>query len=269
MIYFTADLHLGNDGIIDVCNRPFRNSAIMDNRLIKNYNEIVNDDDDVYILGDFSLKTKLHRGIYEQWVSKLKGRKHLIMGNHDIKDPTFYSEVGFHSVHYPYFEVEEFVCVHDPSLSQVDRNRTFLCGHVHDLFKIQKNCINVGVDVWDFNPISISEARYQVKNNISDEFISPLLHEIRRYFNRAFVCEITLEGVSHHSMIIKFDKPISPATYEDTMSRKFGYERFSNLKWPADIDNEVYAMVCNTKPIAYASYYSLSDKEIRIEVFEG
>ena len=136
MIYFSSDLHLGHDEIVSLCNRPFRNSTQMDKRIIRNFNEIVKPDDDLYILGDFSIKTKSHRGAYENWTQKLNGRKHLIMGNHDVKDPTFYSDIGFYSIHYPYFEVEEFICVHDPALSQVDRGRIFLCGHVHDLFRI-------------------------------------------------------------------------------------------------------------------------------------
>ena len=47
--------------------------------------------------------------------------------------------------------------VHDPAESQVRRDRVFLVGHVHDLFKICKNAINVGVDVWDYRPVSLAD----------------------------------------------------------------------------------------------------------------
>jgi len=170
MIFFTADQHYDHQAILKYCKRPFENTIQMDRALIRNHNEVVNEDDDVYMLGDFSLSTKLHKSKIEQIVSKLKGRKHLILGNHDIKDPSFWVEIGFQSVHYPYFEVEEFICVHDPSLSQVDRSKTFLCGHVHDLFLHQKNCINVGVDVRYFKPICIDLIRdileYVIKRRI-------------------------------------------------------------------------------------------------------
>jgi calcineurin-like phosphoesterase family protein len=159
MIYFTADWHLGHDAVIEFCKRPFKNGTLMDRALIRNHNNIVTDNDDVYFLGDFSIKTKNHRGAYQQWIAKIKGRKHLIMGNHDIRDPIFYSELGFWSVHYPYFEVEEFICVHDPALSAVDRSAKFLCGHVHELFVKIKNCLNVGVDVHDFKPLHIEQVR--------------------------------------------------------------------------------------------------------------
>lgn len=41
MIFFTSDLHLGHKGIIEFCNRPFRDTADMQNILIRNYNSIV------------------------------------------------------------------------------------------------------------------------------------------------------------------------------------------------------------------------------------
>ncbi len=163
-IWFTADQHLGHEEIITHCKRPFKNAKVMDESIIKNHNEIVKPNDDVYILGDFSMKTKNQRGDYERYTKRLNGRLHLIMGNHDIKDMRFYSEVGFYSVHYPYLEVEEFVCVHDPALSQMNRDIQFLCGHIHDLFSNLKNTLNVGVDVCNFKPLSIDNIRIFLKD---------------------------------------------------------------------------------------------------------
>lgn len=31
-----------------------------------------------------------------------------------------------------------------------------LCGHVHDAWKLKDNCLNVGVDVWNFYPINLA-----------------------------------------------------------------------------------------------------------------
>ena len=89
------------------------------------------------------------------------------MGNHDVCDPWFYSNIGIHSIHVPYLEVDEFYCVHDPSLSQVSRTSKFLCGHVHDLFIKNKNCLNVGVDVHNYYPINIDKVReyFKERNN--------------------------------------------------------------------------------------------------------
>lgn len=56
MIYFTADLHFYYKNIIASTNRPFSNTDEMDKVLIQNWNERVSPDDDVYILGDFTMK---------------------------------------------------------------------------------------------------------------------------------------------------------------------------------------------------------------------
>ena len=157
--YFTSDYHLGHEEIINLCNRPWKNTHAMDKGIIQNHNSIIKDQDDVYFAGDLSLATKSHRGYLEMIIKKLKGRLHLVLGNHDIRDPRFWSELGIFSIHFPYIEVEEFIIIHDPSLSTVDRNRPFLCGHIHDLFTFQKNVLNVGVDVWGYLPVSINRVR--------------------------------------------------------------------------------------------------------------
>jgi calcineurin-like phosphoesterase family protein len=162
MIYFTADYHLGHTAIIDSCDRPFKSVQQMDKVIILNHNSVVHLNDDVYLIGDLSLATKTHRGTLEQYIHNLNGRIHLIVGNHDIRDCVFLHEIGIYSIHYPYLEVEEFICIHDPAASCTDRSRTFLHGHIHTLFSRYKNCVNVGVDVNNFTPVSIESIR---KNN--------------------------------------------------------------------------------------------------------
>ncbi len=160
MILFTADPHYGHDMIIVHCNRPFRTAKQMDNTQIRNHNLVVSPDDDVYIAGDFSMYGSTHVDILRNYVRKLNGRLHLIGGNHDIDGYRLYEKIGFTSIHYPYLEVEEYVVVHDPALSQVNnRDRMFVGGHIHDMFKTMKNFINVGVDVMDFTPVSIDKVR--------------------------------------------------------------------------------------------------------------
>ena len=159
MIWFSADHHFAHDEIITYCMRPFRNPAVMHKHMTREHNSLVAPSDDAYFIGDISMLSKSHRGTIENYIRKFNGRLHLIIGSHDIRDPVFWTEVGFTSVHYPYLEVEEFVLVHDVAASQVDRTRPFLCGHVHDLFIHQKNVLNVGVDVWDFKPVSIDQVR--------------------------------------------------------------------------------------------------------------
>ena len=81
MNYYIADTHFGHDNIRRLSNRPFETIEEMDNTIIDNWNSRVNDNDDIYILGDFSYKSEDPILFLKQLI----GRKHLIVGNHDGK----------------------------------------------------------------------------------------------------------------------------------------------------------------------------------------
>jgi calcineurin-like phosphoesterase family protein len=101
-------------------------------------------------------------------LSSLPGIKHLIRGNHDTASTEEYIRAGFDTV-YTFCTISlpglsaPLTLVHDPAFSQMDRSQQYLCGHVHDLFRVQKNVINVGVDVWNFCPVSSVEIKEIIK----------------------------------------------------------------------------------------------------------
>lgn len=80
MIYFTSDLHLGHANIVKLCDRPFSGVEEMDEALIANWNGRVTNGDDVYIAGDLIFRNDVPA---ERYLERLKGRKHLVVGNHD------------------------------------------------------------------------------------------------------------------------------------------------------------------------------------------
>ena len=80
MIFYTSDLHLGHANIIRHCNRPFASVEDMDEALIGNWNAKVTDGDTVHILGDLMFRNSCPS---EEYLSRLKGKKHLVVGNHD------------------------------------------------------------------------------------------------------------------------------------------------------------------------------------------
>ena len=90
--YFTADTHLGHAKIIVLAKRPFADVTEMDERIISNWNRLVTDADDVWHLGDVSMRNPA------RFLAKLKGRIHLIKGNHD-KFTDAKARQMFHSVH--------------------------------------------------------------------------------------------------------------------------------------------------------------------------
>lgn len=160
MIFFTADSHFGHENIIEYCNRPFRSLGDMENTIISKYRQVVTPEDTVYFLGDLTIKGSQHRAHLDWILEQLPGTKILILGNHDRFNPFIYVDAGFQSVHTA-LDIGEFILVHDPAACLVDKNRRWLCGHIHTLFKMSKfgNVLNVGVDQWDFFPISLNTVR--------------------------------------------------------------------------------------------------------------
>lgn len=79
-IWFTSDTHFGHKNIIRFSNRPYRDEDHMTEELVKSWNEVVDEEDDVYHLGDFSLTNaeKTQSILY-----RLNGNIHLIKGNHE------------------------------------------------------------------------------------------------------------------------------------------------------------------------------------------
>ena len=79
-ILYISDLHLGHGNCIRFDNRPFADVDEMTRVIIENWNRKVTDKDHVYLLGDVAYKDvgNVH-GVLE----KLKGHKHLVIGNHD------------------------------------------------------------------------------------------------------------------------------------------------------------------------------------------
>ena len=80
MNLYISDMHLGHSNVINFDKRPFLDRDEMDHVLIQLWNGRVQKDDDVYILGDFCYRSEKTADWY---LRKLKGRKHLVIGNHD------------------------------------------------------------------------------------------------------------------------------------------------------------------------------------------
>lgn len=96
-IFFVSDTHFGHENIIRYMNRPFKDSAEMDEVLIRNWNELVTHEDTVYVLGDFALCPSARAASI---LRRLSGTKILIEGNHDrgcLRDPVFRRE--FSEIH--------------------------------------------------------------------------------------------------------------------------------------------------------------------------
>lgn len=132
MNYYISDTHFGHANAIKFDSRPFKTVEEMDNTLIKNWNNVVKDDDTVYVVWDFSwYKEDKTLEILE----KLNGHKVLIKGNHDKVSP----KIGktFEMVR-DYLEINDgdkkVILFHYPIISwkMQFRGAVHLYGHVHN-----------------------------------------------------------------------------------------------------------------------------------------
>ena len=99
-----------------------------DRMLIDYWNETVRNDDIVWFLGDFALGG---RNVLNDYASKLKGRKRIILGNHDNLKDKDYLEAGFEFVsRWPVVLAQHIILSHAP-LPSVPTGFYNIFGHVH------------------------------------------------------------------------------------------------------------------------------------------
>ena len=167
MIYFTSDLHFYHENIIKAVKRPFKNAEQMNDTLIKNWNNKVQPHDEIYILGDFTMKGYTFA---TEALCQLKGRKHLIKGNHDkFADSPHFEKSLFESIS-DYKQIDymntKFILFHYPILewNHFFRGSIHLHGHQHNKpeYNLEnlKNGIkryDVGVDANNMTPVSADE----------------------------------------------------------------------------------------------------------------
>lgn len=166
--WVTADPHFGHANIIEYCNRPFKDVHHMDKALIKNINECVQPDDRLFILGDFTLWGAERGDSIRRILSKMNGRKWLILGNHDRIKPLDLIDMGFENVVVWHQYAEGIYMIHDPAMAvAMPRGSVVLCGHVHELFSALPNkegggVVNVSVEVCRYYPIRVFDAVAQI-----------------------------------------------------------------------------------------------------------
>ena len=167
MIYFTSDLHFYHEKIIHHCRRPFADVQDMNERLIENWNRTVGPDDEVYILGDVTMKGPEQAFAV---LSRLSGKKYLIRGNHDyfIDNPEWqnYSWVfqWVKDYHELIWNNQKFVLFHYPIAEWAGfyNGSIHLHGHQHNkaVYNYQQlqtglKRYDVGVDANGFKPVNI------------------------------------------------------------------------------------------------------------------
>lgn len=165
--FFTADYHLGHANIIKYVNRPFKTVEEMNSIIMLNHNSRVKSEDTVYFLGDFCFRNSpggktgegsIHKADYYR--KQLMGSIVYIKGNHD-RNNSLKTNIEKVIIRYG---GKQICMVHNPIHIDFNYELNFV-GHVHNHWKFKRmragnktvDCVNVGVDMWGFKPITYEE----------------------------------------------------------------------------------------------------------------
>jgi len=163
-ILFTADSHHGHPSILDHAKRQFASHEKMSSVLIKNANMRCKPGDQLLHVGDF-MNYGLNKGIEgdrrkpsfyeEQYNAPIVH----ILGNHDENNGV---KFGLTSARMQIGKMRALV-QHEP-IREVSMHLNYdivICGHVHLAWKTKWVghilCINVGVDQWRYNPVTVQD----------------------------------------------------------------------------------------------------------------
>jgi calcineurin-like phosphoesterase family protein len=137
--WLISDLHLGHTNALNFKRadgkplRPFASVEEMDETIIDNWNKVVGTNDKVCVLGDVVINKK---NLYK--LDRLKGKKALVMGNHDqlsIEDMSKY----FYKV-YGAKEHDTCIFTHIPvHTNQLYRFSANIHGHSHSNYTLLDN----------------------------------------------------------------------------------------------------------------------------------
>lgn len=166
MIFMCADTHFFHDNIRRLCNRPFDSIETMNQSLIDNINNSVDQNDQLWILGDV-LWWKFNEKDYLANAKLVRegincGTVNVVLGNHD-KRPDLLEFAGFKCVQYHEIKMskQHLVLFHYPILEWNGRYRgsIHLHGHSHGKVPFEKvvRRLDVGVDPQNYKPLSLDE----------------------------------------------------------------------------------------------------------------
>ena len=158
--WFTSDTHFDHANVIRFCNRPYKHKDEMNEAMIQNWNSVVDHKDTIYHLGDFAFNKNP-----EKFFHRLNGNKILIKGNHD-RQPTF--RCPWSAVH-AYYELKldgRFIILCHYAFRAYNKSHhgayNFF-GHSHGSLPCNSQQVDVGVDCWDYTPVSLEQIEERMK----------------------------------------------------------------------------------------------------------
>jgi len=185
MIWFTSDLHLGHEKILTLGKgRPFDTIEEHDEVLISNINRVTKPGDTLYIIGDFT--TRIPTPELRAYRDRIDCKDiWLIRGNHDAKGveqvfgPDKVRDIYKIKPRQSGLDVPIVLCHYAMrTWPQSHRGSWMLYGHSHGMLPDDGTTLSfdVGVDCWDYKPVSLKWAWMTVKARINQDGAGPVNH---------------------------------------------------------------------------------------------
>lgn len=164
-IFIISDTHFNHANILGFMDKDgkkfrgdrFKDVTEMNETIIQNWNAVIRPEDKVYHLGDVYFG---HQQDADKILSRLMGKKRLIVGNHD----TIYGKGNILQRHfqklYMWRLFKEFnmllshVPIHKKSFRKVEY---CVHGHIHEKPAYSREYINVCVEMTDYKPVHIED----------------------------------------------------------------------------------------------------------------
>ena len=172
MVFVTSDLHFCHDREFVWGARGYANVDEMNEAQARKWNEVVTDEDEVWVLGD-SMLGDFEKGL--SYLKQLKGKIHVCLGNHDTskREQAYrdlgwdvqlcarmkYKKISFYLSHYPTITHN----IDEKELWQVVVN---LYGHTHQTTNFYHDdpwMYHVGVDSHDGYPVSMDQVLADIR----------------------------------------------------------------------------------------------------------
>ena len=173
--WFTADTHFGHANVIRYCDRPYNSLSEMDNALVANWNQVIRPNNVVYHLGDFTLRGQKQANAY---FSRLNGRISVVPGGHDKRwaSKKEYRSKSGHPVvilpplitiklQIPRLSQSQIIVLCHYAMRVWDRSHYgswHLYGHSHCNLPKHLKSLDVGVDCWNYFPVSLEQVAGEI-----------------------------------------------------------------------------------------------------------
>lgn len=164
--WLTSDSHFLHHNIIKYCDRPFSSVDEMTECLVDNWNSVVKKGDYVYHLGDVFMNApkSSEEDDKREWImSRLNGRKTLILGNHDdvkyLSSKKFFHEIllwkPWNSGNTRIPMIFTHIPIHQDSLKY--EGGLNVHGHTHNKGSPKGPYKSVCVELTNYTPVNIQE----------------------------------------------------------------------------------------------------------------